>query len=328
MSTEPNMVRGNLALERCQVKQMDGEQLIIAEAALPEFGLADSSLSLLQQLVNTSFRVQHKSGNWYMRIYNQQRRDVDEIESELLWVEALAVDGLAVASPRRTVRGSLCWQSPADSHTVCMAAWLDGQIVPGDKRHQGHYAAVGHLLARVHEHSDGWKLPVGFLRPRCDAVGIYGKLNELTRYQPQKLSSQLSVELEEARDALLQAENIIEQDVTTYGLVHGDPSFGNILFNDMRPQLIDFDDSGYGYFVSDLAVVLAGAWNKSGYEENKSAFLDGYQAVRSLAETELNALPLMMAARAASLILWAIESSEDSWIEGQWQRLREYLAAN
>lgn len=73
-------------------------------------------------------------------------------------------------------------------------------------------------------------------------------------------------------------------------------------------------------------MVLAGAWGKAEYEQNRTALIEGYQAVRPLAQAELSALPLMMAARAASLILWAVETSRNSWVTGQWQRLQEYLA--
>jgi Ser/Thr protein kinase RdoA (MazF antagonist) len=304
--------------------------LSVAKDALPVFGFVGGSLSQLQSLVNTSFRVQHESGDWYLRVYNQHRRNRIEVESELLWMEALADAALAVPVPRRTEDDSLVWQSPTklttESYFVCVTSWLNGETIPGDKRNSLHYATLGRLLAQVHQHSISWKPPVGFSRPRCDGICIYRKLEPLVRQKSQDLDAQLKVELDEARNALLRAEKILKRDPARYGLVHGDPSFGNILFKDKTPLLLDFDDCGYGYFASDLAVVLAGAWGKTGYDENRSALLNGYQTERSLIDAEIDTLPIMMAARAASLILWAIEASESSWIEGQRQRLREYMA--
>ena len=312
----------------CQEPETD--EAAIAEAAMPAFRLSGGSLYLLQQLVNTSFRVEHAHRNWYLRVYNLHRRSGIEIQSELLWLESLAEANIAVPTPRRTVENRLLWHSPRGSdraaHWVSVTAWLPGRIIPGDERSSRHYKAVGRLLAEVHEHASRWHIPADFARPSCDADGVYSKLDELTLYKPELHETQLWIELATARDALLVAESTIGRTRNRFGLVHGDPSFGNILFKDEKPLLIDFDDCGYGFYVSDLAVVLAGAWGKAGYEQNRTALIEGYQAVRPLAQAELVALPLMMAARAASLILWAVETSRNSWVTGQWQRLQEYLA--
>ena len=136
----------------------------------------------------------------------------------------------------------------------------------------------------------------------------------------------LRLDLENAKRALEQAESAIGRDRGRYGLIHADPSFGNVLFDDEMPYLIDFDDFGYGHYVSDLAVVLAGAWGKPGFEENRAALFENYGQIRELSLAEIGALPAAMAARAASLIFWAAaQSSQHPWIEGQWKRLKEYM---
>ena len=140
------------------------------------------------------------------------------------------------------------------------------------------------------------------------------------------IESDLRSELEDARKALEAAEIAIGTDCARYGLIHGDPSFGNVLFDGELPCLIDFDDLGYGHYVSDLAIVLAGAWGKLGFEQNRAALFEGYERVRELSREEMEALPAAMAARAASLILWAAaQAAGHPWIEGQRQRLKEYM---
>ncbi len=136
----------------------------------------------------------------------------------------------------------------------------------------------------------------------------------------------LRSDLEDAKRALEQAESAIGTDCGRYGLIHGDPSFGNVLFDGEILYLIDFDDFGYGYYVFDLAVGLAGAWGKPDFEENRAALFEGYGQIRELSQAEMGAVPAAMAARAASLIFWAAaQSSQHPWIEGQWQRLQEYM---
>ena len=87
----------------------------LAEASLADFDLTGGSLMLLQDLVNSSFRVQHDSGQWYLRIYNPDRHNTSAIESELLFLEALTKGGFPAPRPLRKRSDGMLWvasQSP------------------------------------------------------------------------------------------------------------------------------------------------------------------------------------------------------------------------
>ncbi len=81
----------------------------LAEASLADFGLTGGSPVLLQDLVNSSFRVQHDRGQWYLRIYNSDRHDTSVIESELLFLEALAKGGFPAPQPLRKHSDGMLW---------------------------------------------------------------------------------------------------------------------------------------------------------------------------------------------------------------------------
>jgi len=305
----------------------------VAQQSLSEFGLEGGIVTLLQDYVNSSFRVQRDNHHWYLRIYNPDRHDISFVESELIWMEALADEGFPVPRPLKTHNQSLFWETPKEDlkkkYIIAYWTWIEGSIVPNDQRNPDHFYIVGSMLSRLHNFSINWAFPKGFQRPQCDSGGVYGTLGIIGKRIEsawESVSEQLRSDLKGARDALQQIELAIGKDSRRYGLVHGDPSFGNILFNDNSPFLIDFDDSGFGYLMSDLAVVLAGAWGKPGFEERRSSLLCGYQKNRNLSDEEISALPFAMAARAASLIFWyAIQSPQHPWIEGQWKRLKEYI---
>lgn len=304
----------------------------VAEASLADFDLAGGSLLLLQDLVNTSFRVQQDSRQWYLRVYNPGRHDRSAIESELLFLEALTEGGFPAPRPLRRRSGGMLWEaSPsaaAGAIRVSVCSWLAGETVQHD-RTPGHYASLGMVLAGLHEFSAQWKPPDGFVRPRCDSEGIYGTLGasgSMVTRGWERIDSPLRADLEDARRALEQAEVAVGTDCSRHGLIHGDPSFGNVLFDGELPHLIDFDDLGYGHYVFDLAVVLAGAWGKPAFEENRAALLESYGQVRELSQAEVEALPAAMAGRAASLTLWAAaQTSGHPWIASQWHRLKEYM---
>jgi Ser/Thr protein kinase RdoA (MazF antagonist) len=306
--------------------------LTIAEAGLNEFGLEGGTLTLIQDLVNTSYRVDHKENHRVLRIYSSNRHNTPALESELIFLEALSQSGFPAPRPLRTLKDGILWvcsQTPvSDPIRISVCSWLKGDVLQQDKT-QSHFAAVGAMLARFHDFSAKWKPPADFIRPLCDSEGIFGNSGASGQEVMQaweNVAEPVRLDLQRAGDMLRLSETSIGKDTSRYGLIHADPSFGNVLFHNGMPSLIDFDDLAYGHYVFDLAVVLAGAWGKPGFEENRSSFLDNYRQLRELSRAELDALPVFMAARAASLIFWAAaQSAEHQWIAGQWQRLKEYM---
>lgn len=291
----------------------------IAHAALTAYGLDGASIEVLQDFVNASFRVTLGGQSYSLRVYAPDRREHPEVESEMRWLAAVAADGvIPCPRPLRLAGGHYAWEAPRACF-VTAASWIDGDVIPNAERTPEHFRLVGAMLAKLHLFSGRWQTPDGFTRPRCDAEGIFAE-------DRQQLAAELRRDLVQAEKELRQAEDAIGRDAAAYGLIHGDPSFSNILFDGDRPALIDFDDCGFGHYCFDLAVVLAGAWGKPRYAVNRAALFDGYQGIRKLSGAELAAFPALMAARAASLIFWAVAQSPDhDWIPAQWERLREYL---
>ena len=96
----------NMSSHSLQEQTKEERQAVLyqlAQASLPAYGLTGASLTLLQDLVNCSFRLQHECGSWYLRIYNPVRSDRTLVTSELLWLEALANQEMPVPRPLRTI---------------------------------------------------------------------------------------------------------------------------------------------------------------------------------------------------------------------------------
>ncbi len=305
--------------------QNEKELTALVHAALPAFGLDGARVSYIWDYTNGSFRVDHEFGSCYCKVYRRNRHDTVTVRSELLWVDALAEAGCPVSRPRRTLDDDVVWVSPEHgmlgARAVSMIPWIDGEEVSGADRDAAQFEAVGEVLGRVHEVGVAWSRPEDFTRPRFDRAAIYAGAERW-----EVLPEELRADLGRASDALARAEAKIGESPLRFGLIHGDASVGNVLFKGREPFLIDFDDCGFGYFVSDLATVLAGAWgNQDSYEQNRVALLGGYQRIRPLVAQEIEAIPATMAARAASLIFWAATQTHEDY-SGQWERLREYMA--
>ena len=82
-----------------------------------------------------------------------------------------------------------------------------------------------------------------------------------------------------------------------FGLIHRGPGGGcQPIFWHGEPRAIDFDDSGFGYWVYDLAVALDACRDDPSYLHYRDALLNGYSEYRSLPEKQAERVELFLAA--------------------------------
>lgn len=97
-----------------------------------------------------------------------------------------------------------------------------------------------------------------------------------------------------------------EENPDVFGLIHGDLGVdANLLFWHGEPRAIDFDDSGFGYYVFDLAVALDAVRDRPDYTNYKDALLKGYREFRQLPEEQSQQIDLFLAALEVYWNLWA-----------------------
>ena len=96
------------------------------------------------------------------------------------------------------------------------------------------------------------------------------------------------------------------QSADVFGLIHGDLGVdANLLFWHGEPRAIDFDDSGFGYWIFDLAVALDACRDHPAYPRYREALLEGYAEVRALPEKHAGKIDLFLAALEVYWNLWA-----------------------
>jgi Ser/Thr protein kinase RdoA (MazF antagonist) len=96
------------------------------------------------------------------------------------------------------------------------------------------------------------------------------------------------------------------QGLDVFGLIHGDLAVdANLLFWHVEPRAIDFDDSGFGYWVFDLSVALDASRDVPAYPRYREALLNGYAEYRSLPEKQAEQIELFLAGLQIYWNLWA-----------------------
>lgn len=293
----------------------------LANTALEAYGMGEARLSFIQYGENIIYRVDapgtkdaRKAGlyipnRYVLRIHAMG--DVEAIASELTWLAALNEEaGLPVPAPVATPDGKLLTTIiTAGIHhgrVVSMMRWLDGRKLLNGLR-PIHLAALGKVVAELHNFSAGWRPPQGFTRPEWDWDAQLGgsefdnPIEELVASMPcqfQEPFNAVSQEAERAMDALGQGSD-------AFGLIHADLYPENVLYKAGRACPIDFEDCGYGYWIWDIAVALCHwAWGKE-WERMSDAFREGYARVRTLPDAQWAQLDLFVATQFATMVLWA-----------------------
>ena len=296
--------------------------LAVAHKALALWDLAGAEVGLVAQRENQVFKVSAQDGQRYaLRLHRRGYHSDVEIASELDWSVALSEGGIGVPLPIRSAEGQFL--HVVDGVQVDLLTWLDGEPMgsmarPLDLENKtGVFTELGKVMARVHAVSDAWTPPDGFARRRWDADGLIGEAPVWDRFwdNPVLTPDQRDLMLEvRARAGAVLEEHAGQLD---YGLIHADLVRENVLINAGQLQLIDFDDSGFGFRLFDVATTLGKNHDEPDRDLLQAAFLDGYRSERVL-DTSL--LPLFMLLRACTYLGWIITRMDEPGSQQRCQR--------
>ncbi len=297
----------------------------LAEKALAAFGITDARFNLLRQAGNTLFRVYtpvnddevsgelFEPGQYLLRVHEPGYQEPEAIELELAWLSAMRLDAdLPVPEPIPALDGRLLLPVsvpgiPQTRH-CSLLRWVKGQSV--HHRCQPYHLQVqGRLLARLHNFAARWQPPEGGIKRQFDWDGLFQ--NDVGSGMPNAEAwALLSPVHREAFDFVAQrireVMDVWGKSPDVYGLIHGDLGIdANLLFWRGEPRAIDFDDSGFGYWIFDLAVGLDFCWDDPAFPRYREALLNGYTELRALPESQVEQLELFLAALQVYWNLWA-----------------------
>ena len=288
----------------------------LADAALEKFGFNQYRLTFLQHLVNTTFRLDCNRGRYLVRIH--RAKTPTAVASELAWLEALTHETtLLVQTPQLSLDGKMIVAGAdlgvPESYPVTILSWLDGQILTQDRRSPHHFYRLAQLAAKLHHHAQHWIPSFELNRPVYDSTGVpwFDRVFNPDGVTYKQLPEDVQAHLQTLYEQLQEAEQRLGKSPERFGLIHSDLSFGNVLFTDDEALPIDFDDCGFGYYLYDLAVILAGPWERPGFQQRREALFEGYREICHLPDEHLSLIPTFMALRASSL--------------GQWDRVKTLL---
>ena len=302
---------------------------VLAEGALNRWDVAEPQLRLIKYRENAVFEVSGADDfHAALRVHRQGYHSDEHLSGELRWMAMLANGGVTVPDPMPTRSGELMIKAASQDvpgqWQVDMLSWLDGRELgaigeplqlkgrdPGEL-----FAAIGATMARLHNLSAAWPEQNSILRHAWDADGLVGPSPFWGRFWEMGHLSDAQ------RTLVLQAQSAIADDLAglaktdaNYGLIHADFVPENIMLGEDGVMIIDFDDAGFGWHMFDIVTALYWLVEEPQYAQMREGFMRGYRSERALAQKDLAAWDVFVAARSLTYLGWAHTRGNNPTVE-------------
>ena len=296
---------------------------LLAAKAIHNWDISPSNIKLIKHRENTVFKVStHNGQNFALRIHRHGYHTNQELASELMWMKALNDDGIRTPKVIKTNRDTLfaveSHEGVEGKRQCSLLEWVEGvefhdlgRVEKGvQKELETRYHALGILAAKLHNQSEKWQTPTEFSRQAWDEKGLLGEAPLWGRFWEHPILNK------QQKDMFLKARLVLQlllKDIgktnANYGLIHADFLPENILVNQGELQLIDFDDSGYGWHLFEMATSLFPQADQAFFDQLVDAYVSGYRTERPFSDAQLALLPAFIMIRAFTYLGWLMSRS-------------------
>lgn len=263
--------------------QHQGRQLAwLVRDALDRYGIVPRALRKVREGFCTSFRVTADSGSVYaLKVGRIGTETINTLRSEAEWAAHLARAGLPVARLLPTADGDnvAVGTAPLAGTRPCVLyEWLPG------KRRRAHTTpaaarALGQLLAGVHDAAASFTPSPTFERKTWAVRQMCGRWRGPDPIDA--LDADLGRLVAAWHRRIAAACRPLPREPTMWGPILADVGPHNVLWLEHHPWLFDFNDTGWGLYAYDLAIL----WRclaEGGGPAAEEALLDGYTSRRRL----------------------------------------------
>jgi Ser/Thr protein kinase RdoA (MazF antagonist) len=311
--------------------------------ALPRWGLAETAdVSLLTVSENATFRARDpQSGREFIfRVHRPGYHTRAEIESELAWLAALKADRIIdTLTPIPQTDGRLLADindAGTIRHVVAFEP-ISGHEPDEARGLERWFRELGAISARLHNHVRRWTPPPGFVRKVWNFESTLGSQPLWGDWREGiGLTAEGHELLERTASVLRKRLGDYGETSDKFGLIHADLRCANLIIDDGRLSVIDFDDCGFSWYLYDFAAAISFLECEPYIPELQSAWIAGYRTVTPLSDAETAIIPTFIMLRRMLLTAWIASHSETptaqqlgkGYTEGTVALARAFLAEN
>lgn len=263
------------------------------------YGLTGTLCRLLIRNVSDTYVLENSTVQYIFKIYRDNHRKHQEILAEVALLEALKAGGACVSYPIRDKAGNALQQFNAAEGTRygVLFSYAKGEVVRDLSTAQ--LQVVGKEMAAIHNITASLQLPWE-RREYTIATTLTGPLQTIApafKNLPEEYQW-----LSDTVQKVIQTLNALPAEEFSYGYCHYDFLPKNFHFDtDNQVTFFDFDFAGKGWLVNDLMTIqvhfflhqLMKATTEEQAQAGFSTFLQAYREVRTVSETELQAIPYL-----------------------------------
>lgn len=292
-----------------QYDDLDNAALLkLAQQALSRYPFAhQEKLSLLCRSENATFLLEADGKRYALRLHRGNYHQRTDIESELYWLNALRETGLVVPQAVPDITGETVLTLPLEEggeRYAVLFHWIDGEMPTTDVDPRA-FQQLGHITARLHQHSKQWKKPEGFQRIIWDHHTMVSPQSHWGDWRDApylRLADHAVVE-----QAIARVGGELHQfgkDASRYGLIHADLRLTNLLLHKGETRVIDFDDCGMGWYLHDLAAAISFVEHHPRAADWVDNWIKGYEQVAHISDEEMARVPTLLIQRRIQLLAW------------------------
>ena len=278
-----------------------------ARAALARYRLESATVTLLSVSENGTFLVEAGDRRVVLRVHRPDYHSLAAVESELDWMDSVRRDSpiatpevIRAADGRRVVEVRL----GDDVRLVDLFTFVPGRIAEEDVSGVS-FSDLGAITASLHQHAQQWNPPSTFTRFRWDldtmlgAGGRWGDWRDAPALTPADAAA-----IEKAERKVIDRLTRYGTGPGRFGLIHADLRMSNLMVQDGRITVIDFDDCGWSWFMADLAAVISFIEDTPRAQTILDEWLEGYRTVCPVAPADLAEIPTFVMLRRLMLTAW------------------------
>ena len=301
----------------------------LAEEAIKHWDVEVKSINLHLQSENTVFKVEGLDGNTYaLRIHRKGYHDLEELNSEHVWTSSLSNAGLLVPEAVVTRSGeaytSVSFLNSSEYRYVGLVKWIEGTILNDlildleEKDVSDVYESLGKVVAKFHKATIAWEKPKDFKRHSFDTDGFLGSKPFWGRFwEAQNATTREREKLSLIRNNITESLSKLPKGINSFGMIHADLHSQNVLIQGKSLSVIDFDDSGFGWYGFDLAVAI---WDRLDFTATGCHFdiaykslIRGYLEERPNAKDIIETIPTFLLMRTLMIIRWIEDRPESGY---------------
>lgn len=268
----------------------------------------ESSWSLLSFSENSVFRIDTQEGDVFiLRLHRPHYRSVDEILSEITFIEQLRADNiLHTPAIIPTLAGNAlahAGEGEQEQHAV-LFAYQPGEM-PSEADLPEKFQELGRISAQLHSYTTSHDVLKRLNRPVWDVDVAIGENAMWGCWRHTRAMTPEQTRLLDAADRMVRAElERYGRPDNRWGLLHGDMRLTNILHSGGQTSIIDFDDCGFGWHMYEFACACTFMECSRDIAAIAGAWLKGYRQIRPLSEEDIQIIPTLLMLRRLLMVGW------------------------